>query len=117
MNRMVIAALRRRGAALRKPPAAARLARVLWIAWAVIVWNVAFDRVIVVAGRDYVNAASLAAAGADGQPHFVKIDDWMRPAVTRGIWIASAAAGGLLVIGLATVRVASRRHAPLLSDR
>ena len=37
-----------------------RLALVLWIAWAVIVWNVVFDHVIVVAGRDYI-AAALAA--------------------------------------------------------
>jgi hypothetical protein len=119
MIRMLTAAVRRRAAALREPRAAARIARVLWIAWAIIVWNVAFDHVIVVAGRNYINAARLAAAGdgPDHHPHFVAMDDWMRPAVTRGLWIASAAAGAILVTGLAAVALASRGPASLLSDR
>ena len=54
---MLTAAARRRVAALRQPGPAARLARALWIAWAIVVWNVVFDRVIVVAGRSYVAAA------------------------------------------------------------
>jgi hypothetical protein len=117
---MLTAAVRRRAAALREPRAAARIARVLWIAWAIIVWNVVFDHVIVVAGRNYINAARLAAAGAgppDHRAHFVAMDDWMRPAVTRGFWIASAAAGAILVTGLAAVAFASRGPASLLSDR
>ena len=44
-------------ASLRQPPTAARLARALWIIWAIIVWNVVFDQVIVRAGRDYLVAA------------------------------------------------------------
>jgi hypothetical protein len=56
-------AARRRVAALRQPGPAARLARALWIVWAVLVWNVVFDRVIVVAGRSYITAAYRAAAG------------------------------------------------------
>jgi len=116
---MLIAAVRRRGAALRRPPTAARIARMLWIAWAVIVWNVAFDRVIVVAGRSYINAASLAAEGppAGGEPRFLRIDDWMRPAVARGVWIASAAAGAILVTGLLGVRAASRPSTSLTASR
>jgi len=102
---MLIAAARRRVAALRRPAAAARIARALWIAWAVIVWNVVFDRVIVVAGRSYI-AAALAAARANPSGPPVNMDDWMRPAVTRGFWIATASAGALLVTGLATVHFA-----------
>jgi hypothetical protein len=118
MIRMLRAAVRR-AAALRHPPAAARIARALWIAWAIIVWNVAFDHVIVVAGRNYINAASLAAdgSGPDHHQHFVAMDDWMRPAVTRGLWVASATAGAILVAGLAAVSVASRGQASLLPDR
>ena len=104
MKRMLTWA-RRRGAALRQPVASARLARVLWIAWAVVVWNVVFDRVIVVAGRSYI-AAALAAARANPSGPPVNMDDWMRPAVTRGFWIATASAGALLVTGLATVHFA-----------
>jgi hypothetical protein len=89
--------------ALRQPRPAARIALALWIAWAVIVWNVVFDRVIVVAGRSYI-----AAAVAPGAPR-ANMDDIMRPAVTRGLWIASAAGGAVLLTGLACVRVALQR--------
>jgi hypothetical protein len=72
-----------------------RLALVLWIAWAVIVWNVVFDQVIVLAGREYIQAALAASAGP-----FANMDDWMRPAVVRGAWLASAAAGAILLTGV-----------------
>ncbi len=108
---MLIAAARRRVAAWRQPRPAARIARALWIAWAIIVWNVVFDRVIVVAGRNYVAVARRAAANPAGP--FANLDDWMRPAVTHGFWIATAAAGAILLTGLAVVgRVTRRRAAP-----
>ena len=92
-----------------QPRAAVRLARVLWIAWAVIVWNVVFDHVIVVAGRSYIHAAGPAAGrrGPDGRS-IVLMDDWMRPAVTRGAWLASAAAGVILLTGFVAIHLASR---------
>ena len=102
---MLIAAARRRVTALRQPVPAARLARALWIAWAVIVWNVVFDRVIVVAGRSYVTAARQAVAANPSGP-LVNMDDFMRPAVTRGLWLATASAGAILVTGLVTVHFA-----------
>jgi hypothetical protein len=88
----------------RQPRPAARLARVLIVAWAVIVWNVVFDHVIVVAGRSYIAAARTAAAAAGP---FANMDDWMKPAVTRGLWIATAAGGAILVAGFAAVRAAA----------
>jgi hypothetical protein len=93
------AAARRRVAAWRQPPAAARIARVLWIVWAILLWNVVFDHVIVVAGRDYIAAAGRAAAAPHGP--FANMDAWMRPAVTRGFWIATASGGAVLLAGLA----------------
>jgi CTP:molybdopterin cytidylyltransferase MocA len=107
---MLTAAARRRVAALRQPAPAARLARVLWIAWALVVWNVVFDRVIVVAGRSYVAAAYRASADPSARP--LNMDDWMQPAVRRGVWLASAAAGAIALTGLASVRFAARRGAP-----
>ena len=103
-------ALRSKVAALRQPRPSARLARVLWIAWAVIVWNVVFDRVIVVAGRSYIAAAGRAAASAAGP--LANMDDWMRPAVTRGFWIATASGASILFIGLAGVHAAGRGSKP-----
>jgi len=97
----MLAAARRRVAAWRQPRAAARVARALWIAWAVVVWNVVFDHVIVVAGRDYIAAARRAAAVPGGP--FANMDDWMRPAVSRGFWIATAAGASVLISGLAAV--------------
>ena len=99
---MLIAIARRRVAALRQPAPAARIARTLWILWAVVVWNVAFDRVIVVAGRRYIQAAFLAASRPDAA--YLRMDDWMRPAVSRGLWIATALAGLILLTGLVAVR-------------
>ena len=82
-------------AALRQPRRARRIAVALWIAWAVIVWNVVFDHVIVVAGRQFIAAAGQAAQGAGPYP---RMDDWMQPAVVRAFWTASAASAGLLLI-------------------
>jgi hypothetical protein len=82
-------------AALRQPRRARRIAVALWIAWAVIVWNVVFDHVIVVAGREFIAAAAQAAHG--GGP-YARMDDWMRPAVPRAFWTATAASAVLLLI-------------------
>ena len=82
-----------------------RVAAGLWIAWAVVVWNVVFDHVIVVAGRQYVAAAARAARGPGP---YARIDDWMRPAVSHGFWIASLSALALLMVGFAGIRTATR---------
>ena len=83
----------------------ARIAAALWIAWAVVVWNVVFDQVIVVAGRRYFIAA---IASADAMGPFLRLDDWIRPAVTRGAWLATIAAAIILAIGFVTLRLATR---------
>src|SRR3954466_14312419 len=103
---MLTAAARRRVAALRQPGPAARLARALWIVWAIVVWNVVFDHVIVVAGRNYITAAAHAAAAG----MFANMDDWMRPAGPRGFWIATASGTAILLAGLAAVDRAARRQ-------
>jgi hypothetical protein len=77
-----------------------RLARALYVVWAVLLWNVVFDHVIVVAGREYIHAAAIAFAR--GLP-YVRMDDFMRPAVTRGVWIASATAVLVLAAGFASI--------------
>src|SRR5207244_360118 len=85
----------------------ARVATVLWIVWALVVWNVVFDRVVVLAGRRYVYAAALAAHTG----LYLHIDRWMRLAVVRGIWLATGSAGVILVIGFALIAFAVRREA------
>jgi hypothetical protein len=85
---------------------AVRLAVALWITLSIVVWNVIFDRVVVVAGRAYVRTA------ADSARHsgvYLRVDDWMRPAIVHGAWTASAISVAILAIGLVAIRVASRR--------
>ena len=82
-----------------------RVALALWIAWAVVVWMVVFDHAIEIAGRRYLHAAGLAAQA--GGP-YARLDDWMRPAVTSGLWTASAAAAAIVAVGLLALRGAAR---------
>lgn len=82
-----------------------RLAVILWIVLAVVVWNVVFDHVIVEAGRAYIIAAATAAQ--TGRPYEL-IDAWMRPAGSRALWWATGSAVVILAVGLAAVRRASR---------
>ena len=82
-----------------------RAATWLWILWAFVVWNVVFDRVIVDAGRAYVRAASAAALG---DHPYERIDDWMRPARSRALWLATSSAAVILIVGIAAVRHVTR---------
>jgi len=82
----------------------ARLAAALWIAWAIVVWNVVFDHVIVVAGREYVTAAALAARGPGP---YARMDDWMRPAIAHALWLTTAASAAILLVGFAAIRRAA----------
>jgi hypothetical protein len=86
---------------------AERIARALWIVWAVLLWNVVFDHVIVVAGREYILAAKRAALAPPAIRHYARMDDWMRPAVTHGLWIATASAAAVLGAGALLLRIAS----------
>src|SRR5712691_9590836 len=101
-------------APLRQPARAARMARWLWIAFAIVVWNVVFDRVLVLAGRQYVHAATVAARGSGP---YLRVNDWMRPAITRGLWTATAAAALILAVGLIGVPLAARRRPTRVTER
>ncbi len=83
-----------------------RVASALWLVLAVVVWNVIFDRVIVLAGRRYVYDAAVSAQ----QGVYLSIDTEMRPAVRRGVWLASAASLPIAIVGLAAVQFAARRY-------
>jgi hypothetical protein len=91
---------------MRRPPGTPRAAVVLWIVLAIVVWNVVFDRVLVVAGRQYVHAATIAARASEP---YLRIDDWMRPARARAVRTATAAALVILAAGLTAVGFAVSR--------
>jgi hypothetical protein len=64
-----------------------------------------FDRVLVLAGRRYVFAAAQAARHGAA---YVRIDDWMRPAVADGVRLATITALTIAVVGIIAVVVAVR---------
>jgi hypothetical protein len=82
-----------------------RIAAALWIVFAVVAWNVVLDQVIALAGRQYIIAAVWSA---ERMGPYVRINDWMRPAVTRGFWLANAAAATILTVGFVGLRLAAR---------
>jgi hypothetical protein len=90
---------------LIRPERAVRIALTLWVLLALAVWNVVFDRLVVVAGRQYVHAATVRARGSGP---YERIDDWMRPATAHAFRIATASAGVVLAVGLGLIAVAAR---------
>lgn len=94
-------------AALRDTPLGSRVAIALWIAWAFAVWNVVFDRILVLAGRRYVYAAAVSASQSNA---YLRIADWMRPALWRGFWVATGAGMLILTTGLVAIGVATKRR-------
>ena len=75
----------------------------LWVALAFVVWNVVFDQVIIDAGRHYID---IATASADSNGPYLNIDDTMRPARSRALWLATGSAGAILVVGFLALRAA-----------
>lgn len=87
-------------------PRKALLAATLWVVLAFTIWNVIFDRVLVLAGRRYVAAATASAQHGV----YLKIDDAMRPAIRRGVWLATASTLPVAVFGVAASWWALRRY-------
>jgi hypothetical protein len=87
---------------VRKP---ARLAAALWLVLAFVVWNVIFDRILVLAGRRYSYEAAVSARAGRG---YLLINDWMRPAVAHGAVVATFVAAVIAIVGLTAVSLASR---------
>jgi hypothetical protein len=84
------------------------VAVVLWFVLAFVVWNVIFDRIIVLAGRRYSYDATVLYR-TSGQ--FLRIDDVMRPAIRHGVRVASAAAGAIVLVAVVLIKLAASRDA------
>jgi len=80
-----------------------RLAAVLWLLFAFVVWNVVFDRILVIEGRAYVYAAAVAVSQS---APYVLAGPWMGAAQSRALWTATAAAGAVLIVGLVGIAAA-----------
>lgn len=82
------------------------VAVVLWMVFAFLVWNVIFDRIIVLAGRRYSHDATVLFR-ATGQ--YLRIDDVMRPAIAHGVRVASGVAGAIAVAAVVLIGLAAAR--------
>jgi hypothetical protein len=85
-----------------------RTALILWLVFSFVVWNVIFDRVLVLAGRRYAHAA--ATAVQTGGP-YVKAAGWMIDAQERGVRLATAASGAILFVGVGALALSRRSRA------
>jgi hypothetical protein len=83
-----------------------RVAVTLWLVLAAVVWNVVFDRMVVLAGRRYSYDAvmQLRATG-----RYLLLNDAMRPAVAHAAWTAIAVAVVIAAAALLLIRIASSR--------
>jgi len=84
----------------------------LWLAFAFVVWNVIFDRLIVLAGRRYSYDATVLFHSTG---KYLLIDTVMKPAVAHAARVASVVAamivaGSLLLIRAAALRDRSRNE-------
>jgi hypothetical protein len=83
------------------------VAVVLWVVFAVVVWNAVFDRMVVLAGRRYAYHAAMLYRTTG---RYLLIDQAMRPAVAHAARVASLAGGVVLLAGVAMVGMAARRE-------
>lgn len=81
---------------------------VLWLVFAFLVWNVIFDRLIVLAGRRYSHDATVLYRTTGT---YLRIDDVMRPAIAHGALVASLSAGAIAIAALVLIRLAAARDA------
>lgn len=81
---------------------------VLWLVFAFLVWNVIFDRLIVLAGRRYSHDATVHFRTTGT---YLLIDDVMRPAIRHGALVASISAGAIVLVALILIRLAAARDA------
>lgn len=83
----------------------------LWLTLAFVVWNVVFDRLIVLAGRRYSHDAAVTYRTTG---RYLLINDVMPSAISTSGRVATAAAVGISVLGLALVWTATKLGNPSL---
>lgn len=82
------------------------LAVVLWLVLAFLVWNVIFDRMIVLAGRRYSHDAAVLYRTTG---RYLLINDVMRPAVAQATRVATAVAAAIVAVSMLLIRLAAKR--------
>lgn len=82
------------------------IAVVLWLVFAFLVWNVIFDRMIVLAGRRYSHDAAVFYRTTG---RYLLINDVMRPAVAHASRVATAVAAAVVAVSMVLIRFAAKR--------
>ena len=91
---------------MMRPARARRIAIVLWVALAIVVWNGLYDLRITLGVRDYLMKQALHDAGRGPA---VTISEAMAATVRDAVTVASLWATIILVAALATVRLLRAR--------
>jgi hypothetical protein len=84
-----------------------RAAIIAWGVFAIVVWNVVFDAIVIQAGRDYLTRQALHQ---QGRGPAVTIRQVMHPEVARGARVATAAGGSVAAFGGLAVWLIARRR-------
>jgi len=98
---------------MRRLPRAERIAVLVWIVLAVVVWNGIYDLLLTRGIKDYLlrNAMHQAGRGPD-----VSMTALMDITVNQAFWLSTLWASVVLFAGLMTVRVFSARRPPQTTD-
>ena len=92
---------------------ARRLAAGLWLIMAVVVWNGLYDLRITLGVRDYLMKQALHEAGRGPA---VTISNAMHETVGDAVAVASLWGGLILIAGLLTIRLLTRKSEPLATS-
>lgn len=90
---------------MRPLPRTQRVAAILWVVVAVIVWNGVYDLVLVRGIKETLFRTALFDAGRAPAPDLRRLMD---VAVFNAAWISTVWASALLLAGLLTIRLVGR---------
>jgi hypothetical protein len=92
---------------VRKLPRNERIAVTVWVIVAVVVWNGVYDLLMTRGIKDYLLRQALHQAGRGPEVSMTALIDL---AITEATWVSTLWASAILLTGLMTIRLLTRRH-------
>ena len=83
-----------------------RIAVTVWVVVALVVWNGLYDLLLARSTQNYLFRTAMHEAGVAPAVDLTAALDY---AVLEAVWLSTLWAGGLLLLGLVTIRVFSSR--------
>jgi hypothetical protein len=91
---------------MRKLPRNERIAVTVWVIVAVVVWNGVYDLLMTRGIKDYLLRQALHQAGRGPEVSMTALIDL---AITEATWVSTLWASAILLAGLMTIRLLTRR--------